>query len=40
MIFIIYLLNKIMSLFIGNLSKNVTFNDIKDEFNEIGSCKI
>ena len=29
-----------MSLFIGNLSKSVTFNDIKDEFSAIGPCKI
>ena len=29
-----------MSLFIGNISKTVTANDLEKSFNEYGSCKI
>lgn len=29
-----------MSLFVGNISKNVKKNDLADEFEKIGKCEI
>jgi len=29
-----------MSLFVGNLSRNVRFDELRDVFEEIGACQI
>ena len=29
-----------MSLFVGNLSKNVTYDQLRDVFEEYGPCKV
>ena len=29
-----------MSLFVGNISRNISLKDLEEEFNKFGMCKI